>query len=540
MSEKAEKMQAREKDITDDFLLCNRCGSCKAICPLYAVYREEWAGARGKVELAEAFFRGEKIDEKQIQKVFDICLHCQTCEENCPTGMRADEVVMAVRVEMARRGLIPRMKRIALKGLEGMDNALFKLMRMLGISRKAPLHGTGGRSPLRFLFPLLGWPLERYVPLPKNRAFLADQSGLHKAQEYSITFPEIETVRKGKLGRDRALDPDSAADLLERVHSARERNLSEGRCVYYFIGHTVNHFFPEEAEAIVRVLNILGIDVLAPADQVCCGAPVYYSGDVEGARKIAYEALEKFQGYQYDWIVTSCSSGGLMLKDQFPRLFDLTSDGFFKISWDAEMETFRRVPERNDLSKQYPYAADLYNEYVEEKAYDINELIVEMLGLQKKSRGFELLFGKGSGESAGSESGADASAGIGNGNGIGDLPIVTYHHPCHLNRGQSVDWQPEILLESLPGYRYVRMPDADRCCGGGGTFTFAHSGESSAVAGVKADAIKSVKPDIVATACPLCRIQLMDIMQRENVDQAMPVRSPVELLDENISSLLES
>ena len=229
-----------------------------------------------------------------------------------------------------------------------------------------------------------------------------------------------------------------------------------------------------------------------------------------------------------------------MLKDKFPRLFDLTSDGFFKITWDTEMETFRRSPEANDVSKKYPDAADLYNEYVKDRVYDINELIVQILGLQAESRGFELLFGKESQNHAYSESEADAPVGIGTDRDIRDIPIVTYHHPCHLNRGQSVDWQPEILLESLPGYRYVRMPDADRCCGGGGTFTFMHSGESSAIARVKADAISSVQPDIVATACPLCRIQLMDIMQRESVDQAVPVRSPVELLAENLASLLES
>ena len=116
-----------KKDITDDLLLCNRCGTCRSVCPLLSVEREEWAGARGKVEIAEAFFRGENLDDDEVRKVFDYCLHCMACEESCPSGMRADEIVMAVRAEMARRGKLPRLKRLGLKVLGGADAALFTI-----------------------------------------------------------------------------------------------------------------------------------------------------------------------------------------------------------------------------------------------------------------------------------------------------------------------------------------------------------------------------------------------------------------------------
>ena len=106
-------------DVTGDILRCNRCGKCISVCPVYEVYNEEWASARGKVELAEAFFRGEELSEKNFQRVFDLCLHCMECSENCPSGMRAHEVVMAVRADMARKGLIPKAKRMALRMIEG-------------------------------------------------------------------------------------------------------------------------------------------------------------------------------------------------------------------------------------------------------------------------------------------------------------------------------------------------------------------------------------------------------------------------------------
>jgi len=177
------------KDVTGDLLLCNRCGSCRSVCPLLSVDREEWAGARGKVEIAEAFFRGENLDSDEVRKVFDYCLHCMTCEENCPSGMRADEIVMAVRAEMARRGKVPRLKRLALWALGGADAALFATMRVLGLARRSPLHGIGGRSPLAALYPLFGWPRERFVPLPARKPFLGSGPEIYKASDLAVAMP---------------------------------------------------------------------------------------------------------------------------------------------------------------------------------------------------------------------------------------------------------------------------------------------------------------------------------------------------------------
>ena len=178
-----------KKDITNDLLLCNRCGTCRSVCPLLSVDREEWAGARGKVEIAEAFFRGENLDDDEVRKVFDYCLHCMTCEENCPSGMRADEIVMAVRAEMARRGKLPRLKRLALWALGGADAALFAIMRAVGLARRAPLHGIGGRSPLSALYPLFGWPRERFLPLPAQKPFLGSGPELYKASDIAVAMP---------------------------------------------------------------------------------------------------------------------------------------------------------------------------------------------------------------------------------------------------------------------------------------------------------------------------------------------------------------
>ena len=550
MSEVTKESEKTSRDVTNDFLLCNRCGSCRFACPLLSVYREEWAGARGKVELAEAFFRGEKIDDREIQKIFDLCLHCMTCEENCPSGMRADEIVMAVRAEMARRGLVPRAKRIALRALEGMDGALFRTSRALGMARRGPLHGARGQGPLSFLYPLLGWPRERLVPLPSAKPFIGSGPELYRAADLEIDWPDAEALRRMSAGRP--FDAGKAADLARRAAAARERNLAAGTRVYFFVGHSVNHFFPEEARAVTKLLNVLGVDVIVPKDQVCCGAPVYYAGDIERARESAMRVLESLEEKKYDWIVSSCSSGTLMLKEEFPRLFDLNFDGYFEISYDRETEMFRREPERSGARRKYSRAEDLYRHYVEGKVRDVNELVAGMLGLSAEEKIAKGLFGEAEElHAAAPEDSADAKLGDARPSSAGldsaaPLPIVTYHHPCHLNRGQGIDWQPEAILRALPGRRYIRMKDADRCCGGGGTFTFFHADASAEIGRVKMDAVEAVAPSALATACPLCRIQLMDMIRRRFAIEAkargkktaaIPVTTPPELLLEDIETI---
>ena len=599
-----DETEKTERDVTRDLLLCNRCGNCRAVCPVFDVLREEPAGSRGKVELAEAFFRGEAVDEREMQRVFDLCLHCMTCEENCPSGMRADEIVMAVRAELARRGRIPRLKRLALRLLDGMDNILFKTLRVLRITRRGPLHGVTSRSAFSPLFPLLGWSRDRSIPLPAARPFLADAPELSRATEAPLApltegegtggDASAERTPASEAGARRSAVPsgaglpareDAAADLLSRVREARERNLAEGRRACFFVGHAVNHFFPEEARAVVRVLNLLGVDVLAPKDQLCCGAPVYYAGDIDGARRAALRAMERLAGHEYDWIVTTCATGGTALRKDFPRLFDVTGDGYFTVTWDEEQEEFVRDPDSTPAGGRFPEGAALWKRAVEGRVRDVNELVAEFLGLVDDRPDPDAVLrtigdaGAAQGERPAAdavieeERGAErpaADAGGGDDSRGGrpmdapgrdddtsstsgpasdapdDRPVVTWHHPCHLNRGQGVDWQPEAILRALPGWRYEPMVDADRCCGGGGAFTFVHDEVAAAIGKRKMDAVAAVAPDIVSTSCPICRIHLMDLLRRRFVVEAekrgeapreIPVRTPVELLDEALQAL---
>jgi len=106
--------------------------------------------------------------------------------------------------------------------------------------------------------------------------------------------------------------------------------------------------------------------------------------------------------------------------------------------------------------------------------------------------------------------------------------VVTYHEPCHLGRGQGVTSEPRQILKAIPGLAFVEMEDADRCCGGAGTFNVMHYDLSMKILNRKLDAIQKISPDMVATGCPACTMQLRHGLSGRNAP--ISVVHPVELL----------
>ena len=81
----------------------------------------------------------------------------------------------------------------------------------------------------------------------------------------------------------------------------------------------------------------------------------------------------------------------------------------------------------------------------------------------------------------------------------------------------------------VPGVEFKEMEDADRCCGGAGTFSYTHHELSRKVGTHKVKAIRDTGAEFVSTPCPSCKMQLDDLLNHEGLD----VRTihPVQVLD---------
>jgi L-lactate dehydrogenase complex protein LldE len=77
---------------------------------------------------------------------------------------------------------------------------------------------------------------------------------------------------------------------------------------------------------------------------------------------------------------------------------------------------------------------------------------------------------------------------------------VTLHQACHSLRLLRTGDRAARLLEHVEGLELVPLPDADSCCGFGGTFALKNAAVSSAMLADKASAVRSTGASVL-TAC---------------------------------------
>lgn len=235
----------------------------------------------------------------------------------------------------------------------------------------------------------------------------------------------------------------------------------------FFPGCVSDKLFPHVAEAAIKVLEMHGVGLFMPAGQSCCGIPALASGDRQSYDKLVRQNLKLFGEASFDYLITPCATCTSTIKEFWPKLMENYST--------REKEQIKAL---------------------HDKAIDLVAFLVDVLKVELPQTD-------------------------------GQGKRVTYHDSCHLKKSLGVTEQPRKVLKGLPGYVYVEMPEADRCCGSGGSFTLSHYDLSAQIGQRKRNNIVSVKPDVVAAACPACMMQLMDMLSRNKDD--IKVKHVVEL-----------
>jgi glycolate oxidase iron-sulfur subunit len=248
-------------------------------------------------------------------------------------------------------------------------------------------------------------------------------------------------------------DLDKVEGIVERLPTKffRERVASRPTApkagktrVSYFVGCAFNFILPQASEATLEVLENTGANVQI-AENGCCGSPAYEYGDLEAAREMARKNLEALEKTGAEAVVTDCGRCAAFLKE-YPRLLE-------------------NDPALQELATRVARKVKSFSEF--------------MQPFIRESPPAKFLSGK-----------------------------VTYHDPCHLSRYQKVTQEPRALLKRIPGLTYVELPEADRCCGGAGSYTISRYDQSMKVLDRKMELVRKTGADILATECPCCIIQL--------------------------------
>jgi glycolate oxidase iron-sulfur subunit len=236
-----------------------------------------------------------------------------------------------------------------------------------------------------------------------------------------------------------------------------------------FSGCFIDFVDPAIGRSLIRVLGRHGVEVVFPKKQTCCGIPVFMSGDLQNGLDLLKMNIEAFAPYKLDAIIVACATCGSALKESYKTLVEGESQ-----EWKDRVGAFSG------------------------KVLDIAEFLTQKIKLTKGEK----------------ES----------------LQKVTYHDPCHLNRSQGVTSQPREVLKNLPGITLVEMRDAQRCCGGGGSFSFYNYDLSQQISRQKVEDIQATKASVVVTGCPGCMLQLKDQLGQKN--SQVEVKHLIQLVDE--------
>lgn len=383
---------------------CLRCASCLNICPVYQllsgqVYGHIYTGGIGA--LLTAFLNSPQ----EAEKIEGLCLSCGCCRQVCPAKIDIPGLTLKMRARI--RGQIPGpfMHSLLVGKMMPHKRALHLALKSASPgSRIAASRGGDGHSYIKSLpFGLRRMVAGRYLP---------------------------------------ALAKVPFRDMFKEIHQdiCQPR---QGR-VAFFAGCLVDYVYPEIGEAVVRVLNKEGYEILFP-DQTCCGAPALYTGFVEAARRMARQNL-KFLAYdRVDYIVTPCP----------------TCTKAFRNFW-------------KELLEDDPAAVT----HVENAAAKTLDFINVLCKLKNEKPPLK-------------EAKHPAERKI----------RITYHHACHLETRAG-------LLSLLPGFEWVDLEEADRCCGFAGAYSFKYPEISAELLRRKIERIEASGAGIAAVDCPGCLLHL--------------------------------
>ncbi|MCG8355402.1 MAG: (Fe-S)-binding protein [Kiloniellales bacterium] len=237
-----------------------------------------------------------------------------------------------------------------------------------------------------------------------------------------------------------------------------------GPSIGLFVTCLVDLIRPSVGFAAVELLERAGCRVEVPRAQTCCGQPAYNSGDRGDTKAIAAGVIEAFAGF--DYVVAPSGSCSAMIKEHYPALF-----------------------------ADEPAMA--------EKARDLAERTHELISFLADVRGVSAV-----------EARCTAAA--------------TYHDSCSGLRELGVKAQPRALLGSVEGLALKEMPDAEVCCGFGGTFCVKYPDISNVMVEKKAEAIESTGAELLLAGDLGCLLNMAGKLKRRGTPSA--VRHVAEVL----------
>ena len=220
-----------------------------------------------------------------------------------------------------------------------------------------------------------------------------------------------------------------------------------------FVTCLTDTLFPDTGRAVVTVLERLGHQVDFPAAQACCGQMHFNTGYRREAVPMVRGMVAAFAGY--DAVVSPSASCTSMVREYYPALAGEAGDAALARAV-AEL-----VP----------------------RTWELSEYLTGVLGVTDVGAYFP--------------------------------HRVTYHPSCHSLRMLGVGDAPLRLLRAVRGLDLADLPDAESCCGFGGTFAVKNPDVSAAICTDKVAAIRQTGAEVVCAADNSCLMHIGGALTRQ-------------------------
>ncbi len=344
---------------------CVHCGFCTATCPTFVLLGDELDSPRGRIYLIKEMLEHDRSADAETTLHIDRCLSCLSCMTTCPSGVHYMHLVDEARVRIAR-------------------------------TYERPLPDRAIRALVKAVLP---YPLRFRVALRAATLAAPLTPALARLGEAGKRLAAMLRLAPLRLP-PRSAFPASGAVKPQTKPLARVAML--GGCAQRVLRPGIN-------DAAIRLLTRLGVEVVLPKNEGCCGALVHHLGEEEQALAQARRDIDVWTAEAehggLDAIVITASGCGTMIKDY----------GFLL---------------RNDRA----YAAKAAK--VSALAKDVTEFLGS-LALPEPA----------------------------NKTGL----ALAYHSACSMQHGQRITTLPKQLLAAA-GFEVRDVPEGHLCCGSAGTY----------------------------------------------------------------------
>ena len=381
---------------------CVHCGFCTATCPTYVTLGNELDSPRGRIYLMKDMLEYDRPADEKTVKHIDRCLSCLSCMTTCPSGVHYMHLVDHARVhieETYKRPFIDRMIR----------NMLTKIL------------------PYR----------ERFAFATRLSVLGKPFAGVFEAVSPLKPLAAMLRLAPSKIdGKTKFTSPG----LFTGDHPSNGRVTLLTGCAQPALDAGIN-------KATIELLNRVGVEVVLPEGEGCCGALVHHMGKehqaLESAKNNVRVWHDEIEKNGLDAIIVTTSGCGTTIKDYGYML--------------------RNDPEWADRASKVSSIAMDISEYLISR--DLPEPDLE------------------------------------------DDLIVAYHAACSLQHGQQVKSPPKELLKNA-GFRVKEAPESHLCCGSAGTYNIMQPEIASQLRDRKVKNIESTRPQVIAAGNIGCLTQI--------------------------------